>query len=298
MENNLLHLQHVCIKLSIGNTDFQIIFVPNDSYMHHVNNLLHSAPVWFAWQHSHLFCECHFLRKGKVSIKTDQQEYLFNENSFCVLPAKLPHSIVPLHDAFERITFYVVIAKNKNSLTNTFESYDKIFSASEPIICDKMSNVFNQIFELAETTPMQNSLLELKLKHLFALAFIELLEYNHQSDSFERSQNTIDYTDELKLKLEAFIEHFILGAQLNDLAQYLCLSQRQTDRLLNDVFHCGFQELKTQKRMSIAKKLLGNSDYSLKKIAETVGFSSYTGFHNAFKQFTGLSPEEYRASLQ
>ena len=50
--------------------------------------------------------------------------------------------------------------------------------------------------------------------------------------------------------------------------------------------------------MSIAKNLLEIPEYSLKKIAETVGYSSYTGFHNAFKQFTGLSPEEYRLSLK
>lgn len=295
MENNML--QHICIKLTIGNTDFQIIFVPNDLYFQHANNLLHST-VWFAWQHSHLFCECHFLRQGKVLVKTDAQEYPFNENSFCVLPANLPHSIISLKDYAERVTFYVVISQNKASFNDTFSLYDSIFSATEPFIHKGMEDVFNQIFELAESTPVLNTILELKLEHLFALAFVEMLECYNESDTCSQSQNAVDYSDELKLKLETFVDHFIVDASLNELAEYLCLSSRQTDRLLKDVFHCSFQELKTKKRISIAKQLLDTSDNSFKEIAEAVGYSSYTGFHNAFKQSTGLSPEEYKNSLK
>lgn len=47
-------------------------------------------------------------------------------------------------------------------------------------------------------------------------------------------------------------------------------------------------------RLSEAKKMLLNTDYSLSYIAEKVGFNSNTHFSNYFKQTLGISPLAYR----
>lgn len=43
-----------------------------------------------------------------------------------------------------------------------------------------------------------------------------------------------------------------------------------------------------------AKKLLENTNYKVKKVAEKAGLFNYHYFARAFKDLTGLSPLEYR----
>jgi AraC-like DNA-binding protein len=44
-------------------------------------------------------------------------------------------------------------------------------------------------------------------------------------------------------------------------------------------------------------KLLAGSNYEARVIAEMCGFKRLNSFHVAFKQVTGLSPQQYRKSL-
>jgi AraC-like DNA-binding protein len=48
-----------------------------------------------------------------------------------------------------------------------------------------------------------------------------------------------------------------------------------------------------EERIAVAKRLLWENHYSLKKIAEMVGFSDYNYFARTFKKRTGYTPTEY-----
>jgi len=47
-------------------------------------------------------------------------------------------------------------------------------------------------------------------------------------------------------------------------------------------------------RFNEVKRMLMNTNYPAKKIAENVGFASSRYFYTAFKKLTGKSPDEYR----
>lgn len=47
-------------------------------------------------------------------------------------------------------------------------------------------------------------------------------------------------------------------------------------------------------RMMEAERLLIESDAAMTHIAESVGYDNPSNFARAFKQFTGMSPREYR----
>lgn len=119
-----------------------------------------------------------------------------------------------------------------------------------------------------------------------------------QFSLFGQPNTSVDYDNELTLKIEKFlIDNFLPNAQLDDLAQYLCLSHRQTDRLLKRLFNKSYQEIKNETRITKAKDLIHKKEHSLKEIASILGYSSYIGFYKSFRQATGLTPEEYRDSL-
>lgn len=286
---DLLELpQYHGIEFSIGNTDFQILFISNFGYQ---------GKVWNSHAHFHLFCECHFLQTGKVLIQTETQDLTFEAGNFCLVPLRLLHTTKSIETPVQKISFYVVISQNKSvlNMTDTYTWYDHIVSSKTPLIFDGLSETFTKIMGLVQSADAFEVLLEMKLKHLFSLAFLELLEQSNESYVLSASSQPVGYEEELTLKIEAFlVDHFAPEYTLEDLATYLCLSARQTDRLLKRIFDCGFREIKNKKRIEVAKEMLSETRKSLKDIAEAVGYDGYTGFYKAFRTQTGLSPEEYR----
>ena len=84
---------------------------------------------------------------------------------------------------------------------------------------------------------------------------------------------------------EFFSLHYSEDLHLCDLAQFLHLSERQTERLV--IEHTGntFRNELTAIRMTIAKKLLTSSQMSLTEISQYVGYKSYAGFWKALNKY-------------
>lgn len=277
------------IEFSIGNTDFQVLLPPN-LYLEPRN--------WNIYQHFHLFCECHFLKQGKAKLTTESDSSVLEPGHFCVIPSRLRHGIETLEEPTRKISFYVTLSQNKNDTNNTYTWYKQVFASDKLFTTSKLTPYFETLYELAPHIAITDFISRTKMECLFTMAFLDLLEKTEEVTLLEESDTKIEYEDELMLKIEAFmIEHFSPNAQPEDLAQYLCLSQRQTERLLKRLFNKTFMEIKTETRIEKAKDMIACHILSLKEIAEELGYSSYNSFYKNFKQSTGLSPDEYRDSL-
>lgn len=277
------------IDLSIGNTDFNILFPPN-FYLQDKD--------WNSREHYHLFYECHLLKSGNVCLIIDEETIMINSGDFCVIPKNFRHIIQTITEPTRKISFYVTISQNKNTENNTYTWYKQIFTPNKPFVSDKISDSFEMLFELAKMTDSLDFIQETKIKYLFSLAFLELLQQAEELTAFGQTKTSIDYDNELTLKIEQFlIDNFLPNAQLEDLAQYLCLGTRQTYRLIKRLFDKSFQEIKNDTRIRKAKNLIEKKEHTLKEISEILGYSSYIGFYKSFRQATGVTPEKYRDSL-
>ncbi|OEY67877.1 transcriptional regulator [Marinobacter sp. X15-166B] len=58
-----------------------------------------------------------------------------------------------------------------------------------------------------------------------------------------------------------------------------------------------YQHLVDQVREIHARRYLSNPQLSITSIAQQLGYADNSGFHRAFKKWTGLSPSEYRTKL-
>lgn len=82
------------------------------------------------------------------------------------------------------------------------------------------------------------------------------------------------------------------GFPLSLLAEELHLSERQVERIIKKHYGCGFHALITSYRMKEAKLLLLKG-VPVSAVAETVGYSSSSVFHRAFRNTFGVSPNEF-----
>lgn len=81
---------------------------------------------------------------------------------------------------------------------------------------------------------------------------------------------------------------------LEQLAERLSLSPRQTQRLLRGRYEKTFQQKRSEARMSAATILLTRTSRRISAISESLGYSAPEHFTAAFKKHFGLSATEYR----
>ena len=83
---------------------------------------------------------------------------------------------------------------------------------------------------------------------------------------------------------EFFCNNYAQDISLEDLAAVLNVSGRQASRLVQKHTGHTFQEELAFHRINAAKRLMRETDMSMERIAEAVGYKSYSGFWKIMKQ--------------
>jgi AraC-like DNA-binding protein len=77
------------------------------------------------------------------------------------------------------------------------------------------------------------------------------------------------------------------------IAAQVGLNPRTLQRRLDDE-GTGYQKLLDEVRLEMARQYLGGSSMSVEDIGALIGFSETRSFHRVFKQWTGMTPGQYR----
>ena len=108
---------------------------------------------------------------------------------------------------------------------------------------------------------------------------------------------TISYADEAFLtKLNQLVEQHIDNTDL-DIAlieSEMCMSRASLFNKMKVLTGMGCNEYITKMRMERATELVTDSSLSFTEISERVGYSTASYFSSAFKQYTGMTPTQYR----
>ena len=83
---------------------------------------------------------------------------------------------------------------------------------------------------------------------------------------------------------------------LDDIARHLGVTSYYFCRMFKKETGINFANYLTEVRINQAKKLLRETRLSNRQICEKVGINSTIYFHQLFKNFTSLTPSEYRNS--
>ena len=120
---------------------------------------------------------------------------------------------------------------------------------------------------------------------------------------YAKSNLTQEQSDEIKLKLEDYMEKYepYLNSQvrIKDLADQTGISSHQISQVLNQSFHQNFFEFVNNYRIKKAISLIedpANSSLTITAIGFEAGFNSKTTFYEAFKKTKGTTPAKYLAS--
>lgn len=94
--------------------------------------------------------------------------------------------------------------------------------------------------------------------------------------------------------MEYILQNFHTQLTLESIADYFNFHPVHIIRCLKREYGITPNKAIVQIRIDNAKKMLITSDLSINKISEFVGFSSPSYFNKVFREYTGITPKEYR----
>jgi len=107
-------------------------------------------------------------------------------------------------------------------------------------------------------------------------------------------ENKSDANEELKRRIEQYIQAHIKDAKLEEIAKKLGYSAVYTGRLVRKVTGVPFSKAVQSRRCAYAAELLLNTKMSVAEIIESVGYENESFFRTVFKNKYGKNPLEFR----
>lgn len=139
-----------------------------------------------------------------------------------------------------------------------------------------------------------------KKKLLLARLFVRLAECINLLNAMPEQSCSIQrggIDDRQYYLIEQYINtKYAQKTSADEIAELLHVSRRQADRIVKRIFGKTYAALIQERRMSIAQTMIQKTDMCCTKIAEKIGYCTYTGFYVAFKEYFKCTPEEMRHS--
>jgi AraC-like DNA-binding protein len=246
-----------------------------------------------AHSHSKNSFEIHYIPTGYGFALIEGKNYDISPNTLFVTGPHIEHAQTPhTDDPMKEYCVYMKVHPNqrklqKNSITSALYEHPFWFGQD-------MQNIylFLQLIFYELETPSIGS--QQKLTSLFELLVIQLVRNYDNSSLTKVAAHTPRLINIPFLVIEEAFLNGYKDLTLQNLAERIGLSTRQTERLLKQYYNSSFQKKKTEARMAAATSLLRNTSTSITDIAEQTGYSSSEHFAHAFKSYYQMSASDYR----
>lgn len=252
-------------------------------------------------RHYHDQFEIYYLINGERNYFINQRSYHVKKGDLVLINKNILHkttTIDKMNSAHERILlqFKESIFKNMQAEMESLNLF-KIFSEKENVLSlnpDQQLWLEEHLFKLTAENAKDNK--EEKLYYL-KLLIAELLIFIKRIANKSAAQN-LKYPDEKHKNISqvaAYInDNYQQKLSLKILADHFNYSSAYLSRAFKEVTGFNFVEYKNNVRIKEASKLLQQTKLSVTEISAEVGFNNITHFGRIFKEFTDLSPLEYR----
>ena len=169
---------------------------------------------------------------------------------------------------------------------------DKVFNmlrvASEELSLRKRCEYYRSLSQ--RLLKLEGTKLYLQLQSL--LVMLSDLNYNVLESSF------IDYLSDLYSsrirKVQRYVEDNYHRKRLRELAELVNMTEQSFSRFFKKIMGRPFFTFLNQYRINIAKRMLLDSDWSIREICFACGYESVPFFHRTFLKLVGSTPLKFR----
>lgn len=252
--------------------------------------------------HRHDFTELIFVYDGTYTVEIDGTKRIFVKNDICILNPNCEHQELEtecngifLYLGFRTRTISEQFRQELPPGTiSTFLSENQKQSARYLVLhlpedqTEQDMEYFTRIFQELQNPGIGSHL----MKQLLLVRLIQYLEYNcaNRTETISTRDNGI-YLFE---KILAYIEEHLDTVNISELKEKFHYQEDYYNRLFQKTMGISFRTYLHQEKIKQAKFLLRESDLSIQRIMDQIGYCSRPHFFSVFQQETGMTPMTYR----
>lgn len=228
--------------------------------------------------HRHVYAECHYIICGKYEFNVNGNVFTVGENTAVIINPGVFHSFRKVIPEGKRIVFQMNCPGiNEMSQEGDYSVKKKEFALTEKL--EREISHFNQNHRCSMLT------------EYLRLFFYDVI--------IGENNITLNFRHDRKLHIYEIISNYHnTNLKLEDIAEELHLSPRQTSRVLYEYFGMSFSDMLTETRLADAKYQIEHTDAALADIALSAGFQSYNGFWKAFRKKYEVTPNQLRSKKE
>lgn len=238
---------------------------------------------------------------GNICAGAEKTMFEAGEKDVLLLP---PKTVLRISENGENAVALSLFCKRaeKESSEDLFPMFSKFFGAVETMRLKDAGEIARLVIKGFRISEEKEKGFGVRLETLVMQIAFEL--YDELSAVTTRlneiSEKAISERTKTPQLRDCFIDRYIrenfrTDITLEDLSARTGVSERQLNRIFEKNYGTTFYRYLTRLRIEEAKRLLSKRPKpSVEAVAYAVGYSTYTGFHNAFKKETGMLPGEYR----
>lgn len=216
--------------------------------------------------HNHKYTEIHIVFGGNLKIFIENQTYVFSSGDTYAIPGGMYHCYSEVEPQTQIIAFQTDIALERFRQHAIPES------------------VIEAMIRLLKQSGLSSDCSEVSALFSFvASAFFPTIPPQHSKD-------------EAVLIYEFISKKYNQTTNVSELSQILCLSDKQTERLVKKYTGYTYKKAIMNYRLKVAKFLEENTDMNQSEISKYVGYVNYSGFWKA-KNFYHRKQHPLKPSL-
>lgn len=281
MKQNQIQAMHSFCK-----NDIICNFILKDGFLNGVK----SSPDY----HFHSFFEIHYAAKGKIHMVINDRDIELREGDLCIIPPNMVHFVHGDELSYGiGFRFSFTCAKN-NQTEGCFDRFQGTYGSLQEALIVSDVSLFQHCLH-ASREAFSNHSPEYIVDDLLFLA-IDCLTYRIGENNIFPEKTEYKYSDSLVVEyIEDYLNmNYRSAPRMEELAMFLGLSVRQTQRIIQRLFGKTFSELLALKRLTVAKYLLRTTNMSVDEIAYNSGFCDKQYLYRKFSKFYAMTPVQYR----
>lgn len=206
--------------------------------------------------HNHGYTEVQILLCGSIEYSISNKKTTLSTGGGIIIPKRWFHRTKTLEKDTVNVTFQI----------SKYVSAPEFFKISD-FECAYLKNAVEDFSKNGDSQRLSAIL-------MFICENIGLLKLPEFETVYDR-----------KFIIEDFLsQSFSDDAKLSELAKILCISEKQTARLVKKYTGNDFRHEISRRRVEAAKKLMTETDLSVEQIATAVGYKSYSSLWRALNK--------------
>lgn len=275
-----------CNSIEVVCSDLKIVFITDET----------TRRPGYSNVHMHSFWELFYLQDGKLTVKSEGEEYCISKNQMIIIPPNCYHSTSSDMEVLKKSVFFTFEKVKTEEKEKLYDKVTKAFmgcgffkiddSGYAGVLLDMvLDSCFSE--KIGKEWRVRANVTEL----IFALYDI-IKEGNTSVSDYEIRPNTYWV---YKYAIDRLLDkNYMTDISLDTLSEKLFVSPKTITRIIASAYGKSFNELKLELRVRNAKKLLKETNLSVNEIGELVGYNTARGFFSAFQKYVGTTPGEYR----